>query len=190
MTIKKTSKRISKKKTAKKVAKKKTTKKTAKQFSARSTDRARKKAASKKVAKQSNSKMTVQKNVKPPVDEADVKMGRPTVMTEEVLGKLRALFTIGISDELACDVVGIHRDSLYSYQDKHPEFKEEKRLLKQNPVISAKKNVVAAIKNGDMKTTRWYLERKCKDEFGKSVDVTSGGEKVTGIVFEFVGEAE
>ena len=182
MTIKKTAKKISKKKTTNKVAKK-----TAKKVSAHSAGRADESTTSRRVSPQTVSET---KSFETSAGGGDSKMGRPTVMTDEVLGKLRALFTLGISDELACDVVGIHRDSLYSYQKEHPEFQEEKKLLKQNPVISAKKNVVTAIKNGDMKTTRWYLERKCKEEFGKSVDVTSGGEKVTGIVLEFIGDAD
>ncbi len=177
-------KKATKKKTTKKAAKKKTAKRASKKVSARSTGRTAKKNARKAPAK------PVQKESESPAVEDDAKMGRPTVMTDAVLGKLRALFTIGVSDDLACEVVGIHRDSLYSYQKEHPEFLEEKKLLKQNPIISARKNVVAAIKRGDMHTTRWFLERRCKEEFGKTVDVTSGGEKLTGLSIGFVDDVD
>jgi hypothetical protein len=91
--------------------------------------------------------------------------GRPTKMTEEVVKKLVACFSNGFSDQLACDHVGITKQTLYNYCDKNPEFLTIKERLKKNPVAAATLNIVKAIDNGDVKASQWYLERKCKDEF-------------------------
>ena len=93
------------------------------------------------------------------------KVGRPTVMTEAVLGKLELLFAKGLSDREACLIVDINPTTLYDYCNTHPDFKERKELLKEKPKTTAKLNIAEAIENGDIENSKWYLERKAKDEF-------------------------
>ena len=99
------------------------------------------------------------------------KAGRLTKMTEEVVKKLVACFSNGFSDQLACDHVGITKQTLYNYCDKNPEFLTIKERLKKNPVAAATLNIVKAIDSGDVKASQWYLERKCKDEFSIRTEV-------------------
>ena len=96
---------------------------------------------------------------------AKSKAGRPTVMTNDMIGKLELLFAKGLSDREACLIADINPTTLYDYCNTHPDFKERKELLKERPKTTAKLNVAEAIENKDIELSKWYLERKAKDEF-------------------------
>lgn len=96
---------------------------------------------------------------------AENKVGRPTVMTKDVLEKLEMLFAKGLTDREACLIADIHPSTLYNYCNENPEFFERKELLKEKPKITAKLNVAESIENKDIDLSKWYLERKAKDEF-------------------------
>lgn len=87
------------------------------------------------------------------------------MMTPEIIAKLEQGFAYGYTDLEACAYAGISKSPFYEYQDKHPEFKERKEQLRELPVLAAKKNVQDALNGGDKDMTKWYLERKKKDEF-------------------------
>ena len=93
------------------------------------------------------------------------KGGRPTVMTAETLNKLEYGFLRGMNDLECCLYADISRQTLYDYCNKHPEFADRKETLKKKPSIQAKLNITEAIENGDVDLSKWYLERRNKDEF-------------------------
>lgn len=93
-------------------------------------------------------------------------IGRPTVMTADIIGKLEYAFAQGASDKSACFYAGINPDTLYEYQKKNPEFAERKQQLKQSKLFKALDVIHSALENGDVAIARWYLERKCPEEFG------------------------
>jgi len=94
---------------------------------------------------------------------ADV--GRPTIMTPETIAKLEEAFSNGASDLEACFIAGIGKTTLYNYQVEHPEFLERKDGLKNMLKYRSRKNVADSINEGNPETSKWYLERKAKDEF-------------------------
>lgn len=104
------------------------------------------------------------------------KLGRPTVMTDEILAKLEEAFSIGASDMEACFVANIHPTSLYRYQEANPEYSTRKMMLKDMPLFQARSNITGAIKKerGSTKpeTSKWYLERKKKLEFSTRTETT------------------
>lgn len=105
-------------------------------------------------------------------------VGRPTVMTEEVLRKLEYAFMRGLTDIEACLYADIGTTTLYDYCKENPEFAERKEALKKHPTAKARLNVTEAIEKGDADLSKWWLERKAKDEF--STKQTIDGEiKVT-----------
>ena len=108
---------------------------------------------------------------------AENKVGRPTVMTKEVLSKLEMLFAHGLTDREACLIANISPASLYDYCVANPEFGERKEMLKDKPKIQAKLNISEEINKGDRDTSKWYLERKAKDEFSTKQEI-SGDIKV------------
>lgn len=106
------------------------------------------------------------------------KVGRPTVMTEAMIGKLELLFAQGLSDREACLIADISPSTLYDYCTENPDFAERKELLKDKPKIKAKLNVAEAIENKDIDMSKWYLERKAKEEFSAKqiIDADIDGE--------------
>lgn len=93
-------------------------------------------------------------------------MGRPTIMTENVIAKLEEAFAWGCTDIEACLWADIAPATLYKYQDKHPEFVERKESLKEKPVLLARKSVVTRLER-DPRLSMDYLSRKKKDEFSQ-----------------------
>lgn len=97
--------------------------------------------------------------------------GRPTVMTPETLALLREAFLMDCSDEEACLFAKISPDALYDYQRAHPEYSEQKRLMKQNPFLVARRSVLNTMER-DGELALKYLERKKKLEFSLRQELT------------------
>ena len=93
------------------------------------------------------------------------KGGRPTVMTPAMVNKLEEGFLKGLSDAECCLYCGISKQTLYDYCNKHPEFTDRKEDLKKQPAVQAKLNILEALNDGDKDISKWYLERKSRDEF-------------------------
>jgi len=91
-------------------------------------------------------------------------------VTSEVKNRLLHAFSIGCSDKEAVLYAGIGLTTLYDYQRQNPSFGEQKKNLKQNPVLMARKRVVAEVST-NTSAAQWYLERKARSEFGQQVDV-------------------
>lgn len=107
--------------------------------------------------------------------------GRPTKMTPETVAKLEEAFLMGCSDIEACLFADISKHTLYKYQEKHPEFKDRKELLKENPVMLARKSVLNGMeKDGNLALK--FLERKNKDEFGLKQTTEHQGELKINVV--------
>jgi hypothetical protein len=99
------------------------------------------------------------------------KEGRPTVMTKETIDKLEEIFALGGTDKEACFYANISHQTLYDYQNIHPEFIERKEALKETPVLKARRAVVAKV--GESYTSAMdYLSRKKKDEFSLRQELT------------------
>lgn len=97
-------------------------------------------------------------------------MGRPTKMTPETLDKLRQAFLIGATNDEACAFAEIHRDTLYDYMKKNPEYSYLVEQYKETPILKAKATVNKNL--DDSKTAQWYLERRAK-EFKPKQDLTT-----------------
>lgn len=98
---------------------------------------------------------------------------RPTVMTPEVVKKLEEGFAMGFTDNEACLYAEITKQTLYNYWKEHPEFLDRKEILKDQPKMKAKINITNSINWGDANDSKWYLERKAKDEFSIKTEVES-----------------
>ncbi len=102
------------------------------------------------------------------------KVGRPTIMTPELVEKLETCFAIGASDLEACSFADIPTSTLYNYQKAHPEFVERKERLKERPTLLARQTVVSGMKS-DAHLALKYLERKRKDEFSLKQELEHSG---------------
>jgi hypothetical protein len=104
---------------------------------------------------------------------AENKGGRPTVMTDVIVGKLEYGFMKGLNVTECCHYADISRTAFYDYLEKNPEFADRIEELKSSPSTKAKLNVVEAIENGDTDLSKWWLERKNRDEFSTKQEVSA-----------------
>lgn len=105
------------------------------------------------------------------------KVGRPTVITPEVLAKLEQAFAIDATVEEALSYAEIKPDAYYDYLKKNPDFSERIKELRQRPILAARQRVVQGVKE-NYSNAMDYLKRKRKLEFGDSVEHTGEGLKV------------
>lgn len=109
-------------------------------------------------------------------------VGRPAVITQEVLEKLEKSYSIGCSDIEACLYADISLSTLYNYQNKHPEFKERKAMLKEKLILKARTVIADALNKKDENTAKWYLERKKRDEFSTKIENEVTGKGINIVV--------
>jgi hypothetical protein len=86
--------------------------------------------------------------------------GRPTVMTPEVIQKLEDAFSWGCTDLEACCNADISKSTLYNYCEENPKFMERKEVLKNQPVMKARRVVIAALEDDDINTAHKVIDRK------------------------------
>lgn len=98
-------------------------------------------------------------------------VGRPTIMTDLTLQKLKEAFAFGCTDEEACYYAEIGKSTLYNYQNDNPEFLEQKEALKQRPVLLARQELIKGLE-GNPELALKFLERKKKDEFSLRSEIT------------------
>lgn len=96
--------------------------------------------------------------------------GRPTKLTPETIDKLRTAFLMGCSDIEACLYADISKTALYNYQQKNPNFVDQKEQWKEQLTLKARTVIANALNNKDENTAKWYLERKAKNEFSTKVE--------------------
>lgn len=104
--------------------------------------------------------------------------GRPSVMTEAVLGKLETAFSLGCTNEEASSFAGINPDTLYEYVKNNPEYSEKIEQFKQKLILKSRQTIVNVL---DQPKYAWrYLERKLKNEFSSRVELGGPGGKPLG----------
>ena len=116
-------------------------------------------------------------------------LGRPSKLTPEILETLREAFTFGCSDREALLYVQDKHDlyiaesTLYDYQNREPEFLEQKRRLKERPTMKARSEVVKGLENNPEFSLK-YLERKRRKEFAIRSEVDMAAEVTTTLTDE------
>ena len=104
------------------------------------------------------------------------KYGRPTVINRQVLSELKMAYSVDSTDKEACNLAGISEKTLYNYQNKNPDFLQQKQAWKAGVVLKAREQLVKSIEN-DGRLAFKYLERKLPQEFGShSIRTRHGGE--------------
>jgi hypothetical protein len=103
-------------------------------------------------------------------------VGRPTIMTDLTLQKLKEAFAFGCTDEEACYYAEIGKSTLYNYQNDNPEFLEQKEALKQRPILLARQEVIKGLE-GNPELALKFLERKRKSEFSLRQEFAGADDK-------------
>jgi len=102
-------------------------------------------------------------------------------MTPERIELLREAFSFDANITEACLFADIDYSTYYNWKKKNPELLEKLEALRNNPIIKAKRTVLADIDNPQ--TAKWLLERKRKADYGNQLDVTTGGDKIQIIAY-------
>lgn len=92
----------------------------------------------------------------------------------EIKKKIEFAYARGCSKAEVCAFADVHSKTLDEYLKRNPEEAERLEALKSRPLTNARMNVTQAIEEGDVDVSKWYLERKAKDEFSTkaNVDIT------------------
>lgn len=109
--------------------------------------------------------------IKNPVAIKPIRVGRPSVITNEILHKLKKAFLMDCTDAEACIVAGIARSTLSEYKRLNPEFSDNVQSWKLNPILKARTTIYNNLDN--INIAKWYLERKCPEEFALKVIVNN-----------------
>lgn len=88
------------------------------------------------------------------------KTGRPTVITDEVVGKLEDAIKHGASITEACNVSGISRDTFYEHCRSDQKFSDKMERARSCLALAAKRNIAISIMSGNIKTSIWLLDKK------------------------------
>ncbi len=98
----------------------------------------------------------------------NTKVGRPTVLTPEVVSILVTCFQDGMTVREGCWQSVISHEAYYSRIRSDEQFADTMARAQSLATVDARKVVIEAIKHGDLKTSMWWLERKAPDEFGRN----------------------
>ena len=90
------------------------------------------------------------------------KVGRPTVITNQVVSLLITAFHSGLSVREACWQSGISHEAYYSKLRGDQEFADKMAKAQSRVTVNAKELVAKAIAKGDLAIAKWWLERKEK----------------------------
>lgn len=93
--------------------------------------------------------------------------GRPTVITQATVQKLEDAFKAGFSVSEACMVSGISRATYYDHKANTDGFSDKMDRARAWVTLQAKHVMVKAIvADADVPSSKWWLERKARNEFG------------------------
>jgi len=93
------------------------------------------------------------------------KMGRPTVLTPEVLNKLETALAAGFGVTASCYYSGISKSVFYERKALDKDFASKMRLAEEFSTYQARQVILNAINQGNVKAAQWWLERKARVEF-------------------------
>jgi hypothetical protein len=104
-------------------------------------------------------------------------------MTPEVIKRLDDALRDGANITQACLLAGISQETYYLHVKTNPVFAETMESAKNWLNVIAKKNLADALKDNDKETSKWWIERKEKQEFSPRSEITgSDGQSVIGYV--------
>jgi hypothetical protein len=93
------------------------------------------------------------------------KRGRPKVTDKpDVVSLLVGAFRDGLTVRQACIQSGISHEAYYRQCRDDADFADKMYYAQQTVLMTARKNVIKAIKGGDLRASQWWLE---KHDFAK-----------------------
>ncbi len=88
-------------------------------------------------------------------------------MDQSKVHELFAGFSIGLKIEEACSHIGITVRQYKYFVQLHPQVTEIRKGFTLSPSIKARMTIISALNKGNLKVSKWWLEKKNPEEFGK-----------------------
>jgi len=99
-------------------------------------------------------------------------------MTTKKIEEFKRAFAMGFSKKEACLYCQVNESTFYEFCSKDKDFVELIPTLQAMPKLKAKMNILESIENKKVENhkqklddSKWYLERKAKDEFSTKTEV-------------------
>ena len=105
-----------------------------------------------------------------------MKIENPVKLDDSVTTKLEQAAAIDATWEECAFYANISVSCLYNWLESVEGLRERLEALRNKPVLKARQTIINSLEVP--KDAQWYLERKRKKEFGSSLDLTSGNEKL------------
>ena len=102
-------------------------------------------------------------------------MARPKKISDNIVRKLEYAFSKGLNITEACNHAEITRDTYYRWIDEIEGFSDKMERAQTNLQRRAKITLADAIEGGNLEESKYYLERKCKDEFSAKQEIGISG---------------
>lgn len=90
-----------------------------------------------------------------------------TLLTKDVTSDLRDKILRGLTEEQACELVGVSYSTYSQWLIKYPLFKEFIRRVKAEVEFDALEHIKDAMSGGTWSAAAWFLERKWPQRYGK-----------------------
>lgn len=104
-------------------------------------------------------------------------IGRPTKYSDSIVREFERAFRIGMTDQRACEYIGVNPDTYYDWIKKKKGFSERVDRAKLYLRIKATQVVVHSIvKDQNVASARWWLERKYREEFSPKNEVVEANQ--------------
>jgi hypothetical protein len=87
------------------------------------------------------------------------KIGRPTKLNEKTVSLIESCIQNGWSISQTCYTAKISRETFYEWYRENEEFSDRINEAPNNLVQVAKKNILRAVVEGDIKTSIWVIEK-------------------------------
>lgn len=110
--------------------------------------------------------------------------GQPTKYTPQTRNKILRALRAGSTRKMACLVAGVSTSTFGTWLNEYPAFLESVQQAEAYVGVTALQELEAARAKGDVASSRWLLERKFPDDFGKRVDlrVAYSNEQASGLI--------
>ena len=85
--------------------------------------------------------------------------------------ELLEAWKLGLNDDEVCAFCDLTKEEYLKILDKNPELYHKKNIYAKTPSIRAKQNVIDSMNDGNVDTSKWYLERskETRNEFSTKV---------------------
>lgn len=99
---------------------------------------------------------------------------------EKIVESLRPYFQLGYNIHKACQLARFPRSTFQTWVDNDDELRQKVESWQGSVNFKARENIANEVDKGNFMESKWWLENM-DDDFRpkRSVDITSGGEKIS-----------